>query len=346
MARKDRKPKRVKDDYVVPAPAVKPAPVAKKEEWATWEVKVESLGKRKFSEIAREWRAQIPTIQTTGEPPSELFLSIPDVIAKARLAKRAGSSLEALPGNRAAVLHEAIYMLHKAVHVEMEVADAIVKGRQTWGYVNGYQGALFALTAVLGFLGVSILRDPGGSEGVLMADVWPEEALSGRGLSSGYEQEFKVVRFRELDHYQKWALLKRMLRQTTFTKQSYSELTATFEKVGDREYASHRNQVNYVSTAWLSDDLIVDAPNGPYVVPQCLQDYFDNIQEVTPNGTIYTMVALIEMACGFLEEIATIVPGAGLPTTKIQSLELELDVLKRRGSARSLLCALDWEALP
>lgn len=80
-------------------------------------------------------------------------------------------------------------MLHKAVHVQIDVADAVVKVRQTWAYLNGYQGALFALTALLGLLGVSISKDSTGSEGVLMADVWPEEAFNARSVTAMYEDE-------------------------------------------------------------------------------------------------------------------------------------------------------------
>lgn len=58
------------------------------------------------------------------------------------------------------------------------------------------------------------------------------------------------------------------------------------------------------------------------------------------------MVALVEIACGLLDEIATISPGTGMPPAKIDLLAQELAVLDRRLPARAVLCGVDWTQVP
>lgn len=321
------------------APPV-PAPV-QKPDWAHWERKVDTVGKREFAVVAQEWAAHLPQIVPPGAPPTALLHSTQELEALLPLAQRSGAYIADTSGARSAVLHEAIYMLHKAVHVQIDVAEAVAKGRHTWAYVNGYQGALFALTAILGFLGLTNAKDPTGREGVVLIDVWPSEALKRKGAVSGsYNDQYKLVRFRELDHYQKWALLKRALRQTKFERKFVGTIAEALDNLGDKDHASYRNRVNYTSNCWLTADLLFDVPAGPIVPAGDLQDHYQAIYEGTANGSIYTMVALIEIACALLSEIGQIDPTR--PSATMPLIAQELQLLDRRLSTKHRLCLMDW----
>lgn len=314
---------------------------SKKEEWAAWERKVETIGKRVAATLAEEWRAHIPAISPPGSPPSIGVFEIASVADSIPLVKRTGALVQDFPGIRSLVLHEAIYMLHKAVHVQIDVADAVAKGRHTWAFVNAYQASLFALSAVLGILGITNDKAPAGGEGVILIDVWPSEARQKSGSITGaYNDDLKMVRFRELDHYQKWAVLKRTLRQTTFSHNFYGDVREALDQLKDKEHAKHRNRVNYVASAWLTDDLLSDVIPGPYLPATSFQTHYDNIYQGGVDGTVSTMVALIEIGVRLLRDVQP----SGATASPI--LEAELDLLDRRLPSKSSLCSVDWTSLP
>lgn len=313
-----------------------------KQDWADWERKVDTIGKRDFTVLASEWAAHLPSYTSPGESPPLLFADIDALSGSFSHVGRSGSYLLAGVTARSVVLHEAIYLLHKAVHVQVDVADAVTKGRHTWAYVNGYQGALFALGSVLAFLGLSSERDGTGG-GVILIDVWPSEAILKRpSITTSYEELHKLVRFRELDHYQKWALLKKSLRQTAFRKNFVREVAEALDEVKDRAHAKYRNQVNYKSNSWLSADLLVDVPLGPIEAASTFQDHYDAIYAGSANGSIYTLVALVEIACYLLGEIGF---DEGKGASGIPLIQNELAALQRRMPTKRVLCGVDWPSL-
>lgn len=333
-----KKPKKPKEPKKPNNPAAQVAPAAEpskeKEVWTDWERKLDEVSRRDVGDLARAWAGFVPDIPVPGAAPQVLPFEIADVIANSAGLGRQGSVKVDGTGLRSAVLHEGMFLLQKAVHVEIDVAESIAKGRHTWGAVNAYQGALFALAGLLAILGISTAKDDVRG-GVVLIDVWPEKEKRGKRIvTEVFEEAYVLVRFRELDHYQKWGLLKKVLNVTSFSRQYPSSITEALDNIEDRKHARDRNKVNYKSSAWLGGDLLIDVPDGIVAPAASFQDIFDGIYNLTHGAAVYTLVSLVEIAC----EVLSSIPGDS-------AVVRELELLSRRRSAVSAICHFDWSAL-
>ena len=314
------------------APA-KPVPANPQQKWADWERKVERLQKKDFNELVSGWYSHIPAIATPGTAPQISLDGIEAVTSIFPRVKGDGEILEPATGARALVLHESLYLAHKAVHVTITCADAIQKGRHTWAVVDAYQASLFAIGSILAFVGISIERD---QNNFILVDVWAKssDANKKRQLNLSPPEVYQFVRFKQLDHYQKWALLKRILRTISIRCELVELLRAGLEVHGDLQHANHRNEVLYQSRAWLSLDLCKDIPTGPIVAVTSKDSMYDEIYSGSVPGTVYLGFALVELCCSFLQS---------LRNSKI--IEGELNFLNRRSTARDSVCKFDWSPL-
>lgn len=310
-----------------------------KEMWATWERKVERLHSKTYTQIKNGWLSHIPQIGTPGSPPREGLDSIDALVSLFPRVKRQGDIVERISGARPSVLHEALYWAHKAVHVEISCAEAIVAGRHTWAIVDAYQASLFALASILAFLGFSVARH---DNNFILIDVWANNPSSNNKkllLDIVSDETYQLIRFQTFGHFHKWAILKRVLRTLKIDAghEGLSKLVVLIndglKPHDDKSFALHRNSVNYQSKVWLSNDLIKNDPSGPIKPAQSPQEIYNEIFNGSPTGTIYLMCALIELACRF---------ARNLESSKI--IKQEVGTLARRNSALKIICNFDWES--
>lgn len=308
-------------------------PPQSEEKWPNWERKVEKLCKRDYDSLKAGWLAHIPTIDPIGNPPQGGLGSIQTVREIFSQVKRTGDCKAALSGARPAVLHEAIYLAHKAVHVQKCCADAVHSGRHTWAIVDAYQGSLFALGSILAFLGITVVRD---KNDFMLIDVWSEDVQPQKKRSSQINvphETYQFIRFQKLDHFHKWAILKRVLRTFTAKSQLVQLLSEVLNDLDDKSFAKHRNSVHYESNCWLSNDLLVSDLHGPVKPAQSSTDLFNDIYSGNPVGTIYLMCALVEVACMFLSDLKT------------NSISEETRHLDSRLQSLRTLTNFDWKTL-
>ncbi|WP_186272013.1 hypothetical protein [Burkholderia gladioli] len=324
---KNKSPAKLRDEAA--AAAAKQAGAAPVN-FASWETKVSRLRGRNHSDLIRGWLAHIPTINSPGGPPREAITAISAIDAALVRVPPTGELYESLGGDRSSVLHEALYLAHKAIHVQISCANAIRNGLHTWAVVDAYQASLFALGSVMAFLGLTVQRH---ENDFIVIDVWPD-AGDVQKISKkirGENDFYHFLRFRTLDHFHKWAMLKRLLRTMESESRLVVLLRDALAERDDKEFARHRNVVHYQSAGWIAGDLICPSEDGPIKRARSAQDLFDGIYAGTPSGTVYLMCVLIELCCEF---------AVGLQSSQVVSEEIVL--LDRRIASRSMLTEFDW----
>ena len=103
-----------------------------------------------------------PSLALPGSPPQMLLSEMAalgqclgiDVLPKSQVREL----FEPIPGLREAVLHDAIYLLHKAAHVLGSALVHVSSGMCTWSLSSAYQAAYFAMNSVMRFLGVAVVE--------------------------------------------------------------------------------------------------------------------------------------------------------------------------------------------
>ena len=304
-----------------------------KPEWSSWERKIDKIGARDFNEVMGGWLAHIPEIQPSGSAPTEGLDSIAALSESFKLAAPNGdyiSSDSSLLGARQPILHEAFFLAHKAIHVQLSAAEAVKRGRYTWALVDAYQASLFALGSILAFLGISNERD--GSD-FLVIDVWSPVAKRKADIKLAEAYGCQLIRFKTLDHFHKWALFKRVLRTLKIESPLVLTLKEALRSTDDKSFAVHRNTVHYNSRAWLFDDLLADQTAQGVMPAASLQEVHDSIYEGSYNGSVYLMCALIEFACMCAEALSS-----------SEVVKKEIDFLNRRESAVKVFSQFAWNS--
>ena len=307
---------------------------AEKQPWASWERKVERLNSRDFTTIMQGWLSHPPTISSPGAPPSEPLESISTLSDSFHLAGATGDHTGIFSGARPAVLHQAFFWAHKAVHAQIACARNLSAGRQTWAVIDAYQSSLFALASVLAFLGIVEARDR--SQHITI-DVWaPCETPrpKSKGILLTPPENYQLIRWQSLDHFHKWAILKRVLRTLKIQSPLIHQLSNSLEGVNDRELASHRNKVHYSVEGWLTGDLLHDDVAGPIRPAATAEAAFQDIYENSISGTVYLMTALIEVACMFAQHLHT-----------STVLTEEIALLERRKTVAKSFSEFSWQDL-
>ena len=304
------------------------APEKEKEKWADWSRKIERIEKRDLDKISQGWLAHIPQLKTPGVPPPSLA-EIAPLLSLFPQVKGDGDLIEHCSGARPTVLHEAIYWSHKAVHGQMAVDHLLGSARYTWAVIDAYQSSLYALNSILAFLGIATERH---NNNFIFIDVWGHaiDATPRRPA----EEKYQLVRWKVLDHFHKWAILKRALRQLNSRTPLADFLLEAIGGVEDKVFAKHRNFVHYDVGGWLANDLFTP-PTGmiPVVAAAAKEDVFREIYESSPTGCIYLMVILVELACSFIDRLRP----SGVVVPDIRCLE-------RRRIFTDRCCPFDFAA--
>jgi len=298
-------------------------------DWPEWESKIERISSRSQSDILRGWVAHIPEIFPPGSPPQESIGSISTIEALLFKVPKKGDLTQPISGARPAVLREAFYLLHKAIHVQISCSRGITEGKQTWAVVDAYQSSLFALASIMGFLGLTTERD---GNNFILVDVWEPGEKKSTSLTKSSVETYKFIRFKSLDHFHKWAILKRLLRTLKSRSPLAEFLSNAINDLDIKSFALHRNTVHYQSTGWLADDLLKDNLPGIISAAKTPQDLYNEIFKGTITGTVFLMCCLVELASEFANYFFTL----GI-------LKDEEPFVGRRIASRNVLTSFDWK---
>jgi hypothetical protein len=218
-----------------------------------------------------------------------------------------------IAGVRVGVLHESIYFLHKAWHVAAVCSKNIDDGQLTWAEVDAYQAAMFALNATLGFLGITFP-----SQNALI-DVWPSQSGDTKpGELSKESSEILVIGFQSLDHYMKWAILKRVL-STCSSGSLASETGEALRLIADVQFAERRNAIHYRAANWWHADLFSPFADVGYGKVATKEKLFDALQQVGDGFSVALMLAMLNLA----HQMATTISAGSV------TVEQELNLLGR-----------------
>lgn len=222
----------------------------------SFDLKLKRLSGRNWPDVASAWMQQVPQLvfdDGPGQRPDEDLCDFHALGEVTSTIKPDGELRYELAGFRSAVLHEGIFLTHKAANVLVASHNQVVKGLPTWSVSTAYQSAFFSMEAMLRILGVAIIR---ANNKNIVVDVWPEVE---KGSSNKTKRLYKLgmetqwVCYAHVDHFHRWAILKKVLR-TLDNSPISNELINTLVSLDDKDFARQRNNLHYSNT-WLFPDL-------------------------------------------------------------------------------------------
>jgi len=179
----------------------------------------------------------------------------------------------------------------------------------------------------MAFLGLVVERD---ANDFIVIDVWTSAEV-GSTKRNTTEERYHFVRFKSLNHFHKWAILKRLLVTLKSKSRLAGLLDASICHLEDNSFSRHRNTVYYNSGGWLARDLLVEDTASPVKQAKTADEFFLAISEGSVCGSVYLMCALVELACEF---------AADLSGSRVLAGELRL--LERRRQAMQTFVGFVW----
>jgi hypothetical protein len=224
------------------------------------------IRRRDWLDVAAYWLNEVPEIFPPGAPPDS---SLEDVSETMNLESAIDSSsregyaqdstpvyVEA-PGLRKAVLHESVFLLHKAAHVLSAAEIAAGRGQLTWALSDGYHAALFGARAVLGLFGIGSVEL---KRGALIFNLWPTwEEQEGRrkraSLPSGVSTTCLFARWPfKIEHRHIWSMFTRLLKTCPVPAWPTRAINK-LRQLSGKDFTRQRNFIHYANHAWLNADL-------------------------------------------------------------------------------------------
>jgi hypothetical protein len=240
--------------------------------WTNFE---NSLRPRRWHTLRNSWTDFVPLIDPPGSCPDvtlSRYLEDTDILIDLIVTRNKLASVKASRGEVPEIIfREAVYWLHKALHVlgasEMQVST----GLPTWSLSVAYQSAFFSVRSIIAFLGVSvgevnqisfcgdICRDVQGIRPQRVAEMGAFDE----------EVSFHTVGIR-FEHKHVWLLFQRLLRVTSCD--IWPEGWANyFAHVDVSKITKQRHELHYRLAYWVADDLY------RFLYPE-------DFREVAPSG--------------------------------------------------------------
>ena len=158
------------------------------------------------------------------------------------------------------VFMEALWFLHKAVRVSCTAGRQVEDGLATWSISTAYQGAMFSLRALLGFVGIGYFDYSGAG---YLVDVAPGPRKGRRrGARKEVESptEVQLMSVPMMGHKEWWLLFQRLQR----VWRGFEWLDGFEEELAScavGSFAKQRNDLHYRLTWYFAD--LVDADPRP-----------------------------------------------------------------------------------
>ena len=213
--------------------------------------KAKKISIRDWHTIRERWIDHVPTFASPGIPPELELCELPSVDERLNLEKKQTVTIkDNLPGLRQGVLHEGIYLFHKAAHIFGASLLHVESGLCTWSLSSAYQSAYFAMKSILCLLGVSIVDSQ--TRGIFLVDVWHTED---RHQKRQKDPIVFMYNSGKIEHGQLWACFQRAV---DVTSNHESICAASFRRgllgVEPNEFADQRNRLHY-KNVWRFGDL-------------------------------------------------------------------------------------------
>lgn len=274
----------------------------------SFEVKLKRLSHRDWLIVNPEWLPHIAqlTITSPGLPPNEV---ISDFYALGEISPQVpqdGEYRANLTGFRAALLHEAIYLLHKAANVLVASQQQVRGGLPTWSIATAYQSSFFSKEALLMLLGVAFVEV---NNKTLLLDIWPEPEKSATKKAKALYKvgsEIQYVHHSRIEHHHRWAVLKRVLR-TLRNSPINGKIINAIDDIDDKKFARQRNDLHY-SNAWYFKDMHSFFSPISYCRFQKDSELVDRLDPDNQDFTVVLAMILFSCASSLLSSLSTLAP--------------------------------------
>ncbi len=226
------------------------------------ERKTKKIDSRNWRDIREQWIDYVPSFLSPGDPPESSIGELPSFLSAVdRLPSRQTVELvDDIPGLRPGVLHEGVFLLHKAAHIFGASLLHVENGMCTWSVSSAYQSAFFSAKSILWMLGLAVVEIE--NTGVYLVDVWRAPAKQGRKKK---DPVVYIYNCGEIGHGQVWAFLQRTLSTTNgceaFADQRFVQAMLDIEPA---DFARQRNFLHYRNTVWQGVDLHTCIPQEKF----------------------------------------------------------------------------------
>lgn len=221
----------------------------------SFEKKIKRLSHRNWADVKNAWLPHVAqlTLAQPGQAPDAPLSEFHALAPIAPQVPQDGEYRCDVSGFRTALLHEGIYLLHKAANVLVASQTQVTEGLPTWSIATAYQSTFFSMEALLKLLGVTVVEV---NNKTLLLDVWPTaEQAASKKVKALYKlgSEIQCVHHSRLEHHHRWAILKRVLR--TLNNSPINQLVINaIDSIDDKDFARQRNRLHY-SNEWAFNDL-------------------------------------------------------------------------------------------
>lgn len=256
--------------------------------------KSKKIGDRGWKDLCELWPDYIPNISVAGTPPEDLLTNLPGLGAE--LAKIPNDQLDEfgdIAGVRSGILHESIYLLHKAVHVLGSSLIHASTGMCTWSLSSGYHSAFFAVKAVSGLLGVSIVEF---QNKTFLVDAWGMP----RNLRKKKWPQILLVRMDRAEQRHVWGTFQRLLDKTDGLNGACPDwLRRVLKNSNFRDFGRQRNNLHYHNNVWYHSDLHKCQKQGGFASARVAE-----ISLEQPDFSIQLACGLVRMGSRLLADLA------------------------------------------
>lgn len=273
----------------------------------TFQRKVSRIDRRSWDEVRDGWLNYLPSISISGQPPDFNISELPYIQQVVRKVPETGEYHEELPGLREAILHEGLFLLHKATNTSGATEIQIDNGILTWSLSSGYHSAFFSAKAIMSLLGISYIELNGRT---VMIDVWPRpENISKSKLRKGVVQQCipKFVRMPNLQHFQIWTLFQRALRTLNIGIWE-RQLINFLIQINPKYFARQRNTIHYSNNSWFHSDLHKPIISKDFGVTDTLLSDIVFIEPDSDDFSIILAFILLNFGILLVKDIASIAP--------------------------------------
>ncbi|MDB5870885.1 MAG: hypothetical protein JWQ07_327 [Ramlibacter sp.] len=275
----------------------------------SFETQLKRLSHRDWNAVQGAWIPAVAglNIEYPGKPPAE---AVEDVylLAQAFASVPAHSEIRTpVSGVAVAMLHESIFLLHKAANVLVGAQTQALGGFPTWSVATAYQSAFFSMEALLQLLGVGIVEI---SDRTMLVDLWPsvEQRLSRKNRESYIlGSEVHLLHINRVDHYHRWAVFKRVLR-TLSNAPIEAGLINALQEIDDKEFARQRNRLQY-KTSWTFGDLHTSTSSLTYCRFRTPPPLLDRLDVDNEDFSLVLATLLFSSSVGLLSALATHAPA-------------------------------------
>jgi hypothetical protein len=269
------------------------------------ESQIQRIRKRDWRDIRSAW-LNFPPIwdgKTGAEMELNEFIALEDVHSSLNEQHELRKSITGL---HSLVVEDALMSLFKAANI-IGCCERQNSGHPTWSLAIAYQGALFALEAALKLFGICVVEI---KNMTIIMDMWaaPSEGLSKTQLGRfKLGEEILFLKSENFNHYDKWALLKRVLNIIEH-EPIPDDLFKTLVNIDERRFAKQRNHLHYRSV-WYFDDLTILLEKPEIATFNDMRSLLDSLDPDTDNFSIALAFAAMSVCLFLLKDLASISPS-------------------------------------